>query len=136
MQNIEFNNGYKRYVVNGECEILIHPTDFGLPERIGEMVKTLKDAETELKYRENPTNPETLVALDRIAREQVDAVFGEGIAAKVFGKANCASLVDGQPCFVGFIEAMSGVIKEEAEREAEMSKQKIAKYTSQVNDAK
>ncbi|MBQ8552308.1 MAG: hypothetical protein IJ428_05805 [Clostridia bacterium] len=136
MKNIEFNNGYKTYVINGGCEIRIHPTDFGLPERVRGMVEALKKAETELGYRENPHNLEAVTALDRIAREQIDAVFGDGIAAKVFGSANCASLVDGQPCFVGFIEAMSGVIKEAVEHEAEMSKTKIAKYTSQVKDVK
>ena len=136
MQNIEFNNGYKRYIVNGDCEILIHPTDFGLPERLNAMIKNLKDMEKELKYHENFDDPETLITLDRVAREQIDSVFGDGISAKVFGKANCASLVDGQPCFVGFIEAMSTVIKDAAEHEAKLSKKKIAKYTSQVKESK
>lgn len=136
MQNIEFNNGYKTYVVNGGCEIRIHPTDFGLPERVHQMITALKKAEDDLHYRDNPNDFEVVTALDRIAREQIDAVFGDGISDKVFGRANCASLVDGQPCFVGFIEAMSGVIKEATEREAEASKTKISKYTSQVVNAK
>ncbi len=139
METLEFNNGYKRYKINGmngPCEICIHPTDYGIAKRIEEAMAVLNKTREELDYDNNRFDIETLAAFDRIAREQIDAVFGDGISAKVFGKAYCSSSVNGQPCFCGFLELMTGVIEEALKREAEMSKQKIAKYTSQVNDAK
>lgn len=127
MKNICFDDGYREYMINGDDKriLRVNPSDFGILQRIS-------DAQTAIKSAEVENTPEGIAAFDKLAREQLDAVFGEGTAELVFGRTNCASMAGGKPIYFNFLEALAPIIKADVEAEKRKSDANIKKYTSQV----
>ena len=127
MKNICFDDGYHEYKINGDESrvIRVNPSDFGILARLNAAQEAMKDVTIE-------NSPEGIAEFDRLAREQIDMVFGEGTAETVFGRINCASVANGKPVYINFLEAFAPIIKADVEAERKKSDANIKKYTSQV----
>lgn len=127
MKSIRFDEGFHEYAINGDETrvIRVNPADLAIVKRLEAAKEAMKDAKIE-------NTPEGMAEFDRMAREQIDMVFGEGTAETAFGRTNCASLAGGKPVYVNFLEAIAPII--EADIRAEMKKhdENVKKYTSQV----
>lgn len=127
MKKIVFDDGYREYAINGDETrvIRINPTDFGI-------VKRMKAAEEALAAMAIEHSEDGIEELDRVVREQLDSVFGEGTAQTVFGNVNCTSLAGGKTLYQNFLEAFSPIIKADIEAEKKKSDARVKKYTSQL----
>lgn len=128
MQSIKFNEGYKEYAINGDESriIRINPSDFGIIKRMQDALKALEAINAD-------NSPDGMAEADRIAREQIDNVFGDGTSEVVFGRTNCMSFAGGQPICANFIEAISPIIEADIKAEAAKSEERIAKYKASMN---
>ncbi len=127
MKSIRFDDGFHEYAINGDETrvIRVNPSDFGILARLKVAEESMKDIKIE-------NTPEGIAEFDRLAREQIDKVFGEGTAQIVFGRTNCASMAGGKPIYINFLEAFAPIIKADVEAEKKKSDANIKKYTSQV----
>ena len=127
MKNIRFDDGYHEYAINGDESrvIRVNPSDFGILARLNAAQNAMKGVTIE-------NTPEGIAEFDRLAREQIDMVFGEGTAETVFGRINCASPAGGKPIYINFLEAFAPIIKADLEAEKKKSDANVKKYTSRV----
>lgn len=127
MKSIRFDDGFREYAINGDETrvIRVNPSDFGILHRLSAVQDAMKDVKVE-------NTPESIAEFDRLAREQLDKVFGEGVAEVVFGRVNCASMANGKPIYINFLEAIAPIIKADIEAEMKKSDANIKKYTSQI----
>lgn len=134
MTNLEFNDGLKRLVINGDENriITINPTDIAVIKRYNEVIPQL-DRLSE-KYKDVPQEKtvEIISELDKKAREIIDYIIGFPVAETVFGTANCLSYAGGQTIFENFLTAYMEYMKPEIKAEYERSKKRIKKYTNQL----
>lgn len=135
MQVLNFENGVKRYAVNGDetCVITVNPADVGLPSRYAEKMPEVKALAAEMKNAE-PT-PERIADYDRRLRGLLNGIFGSDVCTPAFGSANCFSPVgDGKLLFEAFLEAFIPVIEQEIGERLEASKKRTEKYITAVTE--
>ena len=136
MSNINFDNGMKSYVINGDESKVIYfnPNDFNIIDRIDKAFKEIEKISK--KYEEaqakNQDVMKTFIACDKDIREQINYVFGNDVCSVAFGDINCMSFAGGNPIHLNFLNALIPIIKKEIKAEQEKSKKNIEKYTKQV----
>lgn len=137
MQSINFDDGYKSYMINGDESkvIRINVTDLNTSKRFDEAVKAIEELMSEI--RENDITEERFIEADRVIREQLDHVFGEGMCETVFGRTNLLSATEsGSLLIEGFLDALLPIVKADMEQAAAKSRAhveaKMAAYIEPV----
>lgn len=146
MENLNFNKGYKAFKINDDenAVIRINTRDIKILERL--KIASVKLKEIAKKYEnlksddDNNVDENKIIKIlsdcDKRAKEQIDYIFGEGVSKIVFGSMDCCSIVDGQPVFMGFLDAIIPIIEKDITGEQKLSARKIEKYTSQAKKFK
>lgn len=120
---LNFQTSRKTYTVNCGAEISFDPTDISFVNRLFSLVEKLEKQQNE----SGAATPGDIfvVAAKRDAemRADIDAVFGEPVCDKVFGKVNVFSPAGGLPMCMNFFLAIIDEIDAAAEEETKISPQ-------------
>ena len=133
MQNINFDDGFKTYVLNNdESKIIkVNVTDFGIVDRFEKVKKDLEHLADKTTLSQS-TDESEMQQTDRIIREKINYIFGSDVSSAAFGSVYCFSPSNGMPVFVNFINAVMPVIEKEMKIETDKMQLNIDKYTSQL----
>lgn len=141
MQNLNFDDGYKEFSINGDDSRVIrfNPADFSIIERIkaayDEIDKATKiENDIELKADGTPIEQlgqasEIVKGINDTIKKQVDYIFNSEVSGMVFGNQSPLSMVKGMPLYERFLNTVVPVIKKEIKAEQEASQKRISKYT-------
>lgn len=144
MQNLQFDDGYKEFSINGDESRVIrfNPRDFAILERIKEaydMIDRASNIMEDVQLKADGTPIEMLGAAAEIVKQfddtikkAVDHIFNSEVSQAVFGRQSPLSLVGGASLYQRFLETVVPVIRKEVETESKKSHDRISKYTSQV----
>ncbi len=127
MQSINFDDGYKSYMINNDENkiIRINVTDLNTSKRFEDAVSAIDKLMDEVK---GDISEERFIEADRVIREQLDHVFGNGVCETVFGKTNVLSATEsGKLLIEGFLDALLPVVKADMEAAAAKSRANIEK---------
>ena len=69
---------------------------------------------------------------DKIIKEEIDKLFGEGTSIIIFGQQSSLSTINGVTFVERFLSAFMPIIQEEFKQEIQNSSARIDKYVSQV----
>lgn len=128
MQSINFDDGYKSYMINNDPGkvIRINVTDLNTSKRFEDAVNAIDKLMNEVK--DTDITEERFIEADTVIRGQLDHVFGEGMCETVFGKTNVLSATEsGSLLIEGFLEALLPVVKADMEAAAAKSRTNIEK---------
>lgn len=117
MKSINFDAGYKEYMINGDEGriIKVQISDFNIYKRVKESMNEIDKIIK--KYKDSGI--ENAVELDNEMRAVINKAFGSDICTPAFGSANLATLTEnGEPIFVNFFNAFLPVLKEDIEKTA------------------
>lgn len=142
MQSINFNTGYKEYIINGDetTKIRINVNDLNIPNRINECQKFFDEMAEKYKNEDRQMTAEELSDLDKQVREKINYAFGSDICTPAFGNINCMSPVEGgKMLFEAFFEVLMPVVeadmKAAAQAQAVHIKDKTNKYIQSAQSA-
>lgn len=128
MQSINFDDGFKSYMINNnENKIIrINVTDLNTSKRFEDAVSAIDKLMDEVKGED--ISEERFIEADCVIREQLDHVFGDGVCEIVFGKTNVLSATEsGKLLIEGFLDALLPVVKADMEAAAAKSRANIEK---------
>ena len=131
MKSINFDTGYKSYIVNGDenSVVKINVSDLDLPGRMTAFYDELDRIYKE--YKKKGMTAEDLRALDKPMREKLNETFGLDISTPAFGAVNCMSLlISGSTVLQSFLEALMPIISDDV---AEYRSALIRKYLPEEN---
>ena len=136
MQNINFDDGIKTYMLNNDesTVIRVNTSDYGIVDRFDKVkqeLEKLADKADALQSLGNADESE-MKKLDSIIREKVNYIFGSDVSTPAFGCAYCFSRSNGMPVFANFVNAIMPVIEKEMKLETEKMQLNISKYTNQL----
>lgn len=127
---LNFEDGRKAYKVNGGCEIRFNPTDIGLVEGIFALVEKV-----EAQQRDDASMVDTDLDVFDISRQRdtqmradIDALFGEDVCDKIFGKTNVFSPANGLPLCMNFFMALIDIIDEATLNISSAANPRVEKY--------
>lgn len=141
MASIKIETGLKTYDIEDENgnirgQITINPKDMSF------FGKALKMRDTILHYMDNldvndSTKTEQQIIdifdnTDKIIKEEIDKLFGEGTSIIIFGQQSSLSTINGVTFVERFLSAFMPIIQEEFKQEIQNSSARIDKYVSQV----
>ena len=146
MQRIVFDNENKKsYEIadssgNVRGVIYVDTTDFDI------FTRAEKAAENMQQIMNNKNIPasesagdkaalELINTTDKLMKEQIDFVFGEGVSEVVFGDKNCLNLRGGKTLAEVFIDVIIKEISRDMDRQNSLSQKKINKYTGAYNSS-
>jgi hypothetical protein len=144
MQNLNFDDGYKEFSINGDESRIIrfNPADFSIIERIktayDEIDKATKiDNDIELKADGTPLDElgkaaEIVKGINDTIRRQIDHIFNSSVSDTVFGNQSPLGMVKGVPLYERFLNAATPIIQKEVKAEQQASQKRVSKYTKQV----
>ncbi|MDO5125334.1 MAG: hypothetical protein Q4D35_03040 [Ruminococcus sp.] len=142
MKSINFNTGYKEYIVNGDesCKIRINLNDANIPARVKECQAFFDEMSEKYKDVDDKLTAEELTELDRLVREKINYAFGTDICTPAFGSMNVISPVgSGELLFVEFFNAFMPVVEEDmksmAQAQAIHIEDKVSKYIQSAQTA-
>lgn len=127
MQSINFDDGFKSYMINNDENkiIRINVTDLNTSKRFEDAVSAIDKLIDEVK---GDISEERFIEADRVICEQLDHVFGNGVCETVFGKTNVLSATEsGKLLIEGFLDALLPVVKADMEAAAAKSRANIEK---------
>ena len=138
MENLNFDEGKKTFLVNGKCEITFNPTDAAFA---GRMYDVFEDLEAKQKARQNMSDAnlsgreifDQMRQVDREMREAIDGLFDAPVCDAVFGEMNLYAYGSGLPVWANFLLAIMDQFDEGIKREKALSNEKIAKYVKKYH---
>lgn len=143
-ESLNFDEGYKEFEINGDENRVIrfNPADYSMIERINQAHKNI-DAEAhnvkdiEMNNDGTPVEEceESAIAIKKLndtIKSQIDFIFNAQVSDIVFGNQSPASMVNGQPLYVGFLDCVLPKVKKYIEEQQKLSEKKISKYTGQI----
>lgn len=138
-QKLDFNknDGIKEYCFADDenAIIRINTRDINLLVRMEEGKKQLKEFANSLKNVENETDDvifNKLDELDKKVKETIDWIFDSEVSKTAFGNTSSVTIIDGEPRFVTFTNALIPVVEKEIEKEHEEANGKIESYVTQA----
>ena len=132
MNALNFSTGIKTFAVNdGAVEISYNPTDPLFVERVYDLFLGLADkyeAGKNKKFEDNKAFFEYARKRDKEVHEAVDALFGDGLAAGLFGGVSSYAMADGLPLWCNFLLAIIDTIPAELNSQIKASKPRVEHY--------
>lgn len=131
MRSINFDEGYKSYIINDDESrvIRINVTDLGLKKRLEDAATNVSAA---LESIEGEPTFEQAYEADTVIRRELDGALGQGVCDTVFGRANVLSPVDGGTLIQSFFDAFLPAIREDIEQATKTAKERVDKYIKPV----
>ena len=136
MATIKINTGIKVFDIedeNGQIrgQIKIDPSDVNLYPRALKLIENIESYKDGIA--DDADDIQLITEIDQKIKAEINALFDdENCSDVVFGNKNCLSTLNGITFVERFLTAILPIIKKEADKEAEKSKKRIEKYTSQV----
>lgn len=134
MADIRFDLGVKTFTVNGGYEVTFAPTDMGFIEKVYTALDNMdKKQESYKDVAEKATDKEVFVLarkMDKEARDEINAIFGEDVCSPVFGSMNVFTVADGFPVWANFILAIVDQLDGAFAEEKKKTNPRIQKYTA------
>lgn len=133
MQSINFDNGYKRYSVNGDESnfITVNISDLNIAKRYSEAIPKLtqlSDKYKSVKLTEE-NSADIISELDTEVRKLIDGIFNSDISSHVFGAVHpLTMLVSGKILAESFLEAFMPIVKNDMEEIAKSAAKRADKY--------
>lgn len=129
MQNLNFDNGVKEIMVNGNPNAIIRicTNDFSLPVRFQKM-----HDEVSVLLGSIGHDPAAIAEADKEIRMKMNELLGGDVSDALFGTTNCLSLSNGSPIVVNCLMALMPIVREAVESETAQAKQKIKEYAAQA----
>ncbi len=137
---IEYSTGVKTYEVAGG-EISFNPTDTEFSRRLYDCFEKLANLQTEGEVKNAEVEQDGRKLYDMIGereaemRKNIENVFGEGSASKIFPDTGLYALADGLPVWANFLLAIVDIVEEASDKEigiatprADMLMKKYGKY--------
>lgn len=141
MGEIRFDTGLTEFTVNGGRTVRFNPADTGFAENLYALMAKVTEIEDERAKKTDKVQDYAKIfeynrAADKRMRDAVDAVFGEGFCADVFGNIRLSAMADGLSVLENFMFAVldqmdAGVTENLSKRDA-----RIAKYTEKYEKYK
>lgn len=134
MKSINFDTGWKSYIVNDDESAIarINVSDLNLRDRISGFLADMEQIRKEYEGKENST-PDDLKKLDKPMREKLNEAFGCDISTPAFGAVNCMSiLTSGKTVMQSFLEALTPIIMQDVE---EYRQKLVGKYLDGTDEA-
>lgn len=142
MQSINFNIGYKEYIINNDenNKVRININDLNIPHRIEECQSFFDETAEKYKNENRLLTSEELAEMDKLIREKINYAFGTDVCTPAFGNINCMSPVEGgKMLFEAFFEVLMPVVeadmKAAAQAQAVHIKDKTNKYIQSAQSA-
>lgn len=141
MASIKIETGLKTYDIedeNGKVrgQITINPKDMGFFGKAMKMKKTILNYMNDLDIQDSSKTEQEIVELfdntDKIIKEEIDKLFGEGTSITIFGQQSSLSTINGITFVERFLSAFIPIIQQEFQAELDNSSARIDKYVSQV----
>ena len=139
MQNINFNDGFKIFDINGNPDrtIRINTADIGILERLENSIDTLNGLAEKAKSTEKIQDNKKyafLGEIDKNIKEQINYVFGSDVSTPAFGTAYCFTFANGKPIFQNFLDAVIPIIEKDTKKGTEQMKSVLDEYQNQLSE--
>lgn len=134
MQNINFDDGYRRYILNGDENnvIRVNVTDFNILDRYNKAQADMQALIEDLQTNKDAT-PEEIADYDKRIRDNINYIFGTDVCTAAFGTANCLSVVsNGSMLFESFLDALMPQVQADMDISLEAAKKRTNKYIAPV----
>lgn len=143
MQNLNFDEGYKEFNINGDESRVIrfNPSDIGIIERFNEAKKNITgyqeklkdiplkaDGNPDVEEKEYETAARLVGETRKFINTQIDYVFANPVSDTVFGMQSPLSSVGGVPLFERFMNCAKPFVEKEIKSESEVQQKRISKY--------
>ena len=141
MASIKIETGLKTYDIeheNGNIrgQITINPKDMGFFSKAQKMRDTILHYMDNLDVNDSTKTEQQIIDIfdntDKIIKEEIDKLFGEGTSIIIFGQQSSLSTINGVTFVERFLSAFMPIIQEEFKQEIQNSSARIDKYVSQV----
>lgn len=131
MNNLNFDNGIKEIMVNGNPNAVIRicTNDFSLPVKFKKLYDSVDALISTMKR-----TPESIDKADKEIRAGIDELFGSNVSDAAFGSVNCLTFAGGKSIVVNFLEALMPLIRDSIAAETQNAEQRVAQYTAQLAD--
>lgn len=132
MNTLNFSTGVKTFAVNdGAVEISYNPTDPIFVERMYDAFVSLTEkyeAGKDKKFDDNKAFFDYARSRDREVHEEIDGLFGDGVASGLFGGVSSYAMADGLPLWCNFMLAIIDTVPAELSAQIKASKPRVEKY--------
>lgn len=140
---LSFDTGIKTFTVNDSVDISFNPTDTEFVNRFYEAAERIDADQRQGREQVNGNLDEYLdkpkevygFAQERDAnvRKEIDLLFGEGIADKLFPGINCYAYADGFPIWMNFFTMITDVINESITEEQKKTDPRVKAYSKKYD---
>lgn len=135
MKELNFDTGLVEMKVNGCRTIKINTTDVGFLETLYGLVGKIESIETERKKKCEKTDDlakqfDYYRASDKLMRNAVDSVFGDGFCDEVFQGIRLTAGANGLTVLENFIFALIDEMDDTIKENVAMRSDRISKYTA------
>nr|DAR49671.1 MAG TPA: hypothetical protein [Caudoviricetes sp.] len=141
MASIKIETGLKTYDIEDENgnirgQITINPKDMSFFGKALKMRDTILHYMDDLDVNDSTKTEQQIIDIfdntDKIIKEEIDKLFGEGTSIIIFGQQSSLSTINGVTFVERFLSAFMPIIQEEFKQEIQNSSARIDKYVSQV----
>lgn len=135
MQNINFDEGYKEFSINGDESRIIrfNPKDFGILTRMESALSDFSDLEKILKESKEDNFADTFKDAESKIRNKINFIFNSDVYDIIFNHQSPLALVGGEFLFMRVINAIIPVIEKEMKKEQKESEKRMSKYTEKYH---
>lgn len=132
-EELTLDDGLLCLAVNGKCEIIFNPTDFGFIERVFGIFDALDAKQGDMERRIKSAEPREIFEIahqaDSEMRELLDGLLGAGVCAALFGDVNVYAYADGLPLWCNLLFAVTDRCETELVDQQKQTNPRLAKYT-------
>lgn len=141
MASIKIETGLKTYDIEDENgnirgQITINPKDMSFFGKALKMRDTILHYMDNLDVNDSTKSEQQIIEIfdntDKIIKDEIDKLFGEGTSITIFGHQSSLSTINGVTFVERFLSAFMPIIQEEFKQEIQNSSARIDKYVSQV----
>ena len=135
MQNINFDEGYKEFSINGDEKRVIrfNPKDFGILTRMEDTLSDFGEIEKKLKESTEDNLTEVLKEAEKSIHKKIDEIFNADVHEIIFNHQSPISLVGGEFLFMRVIKAIIPIVEKEVKKEMQSSEKRMSKYTEKYH---
>ncbi len=135
MQNINFDEGYKEFSINGDEKRVIrfNPKDFGILTRMEDTLSDFGEIEKKLKESNDDNLTAVLKEAEKSVHEKIDEIFNADVHDIIFNHQSPISLVGGEFLFMRVIKAIIPIVEKEVKKEMQASEKRMSKYTEKYH---
>ncbi len=139
MKSINFNVGYKEYMINNDPNnlIRINVNDLNIPHRIEEVKDFFDKTAEKYKNDDRQMTADEMYEMDKLIREKINYALGTDVCTPAFGNVNCMSPLENgeEMLFMAFFNALMPVVEQDVKAVAQAQAIKLEDNTSKYINA-